>query len=270
MNFIKKIISLVFGIVLLSCNSEKADIESNIEVIKNKTKGLKLKESHLENQLDSLKERFDQEKANINKNYISKSYYKNVIYINSENLKKNTQSQILTLFKKLNLKQSQNVLNSIINNWMNLKEIDDLNFLFENKYRTTKFINLFFEEANIDYMISLLDENNSYDKSKLDLYLELFLDAGKELKNNDFVVLSKIYELSTEGYLERRDEINYLINQISTIDENSYSTHFNTSESKTNIKFIVYSFWARRYKEGNSGIVYSIMEKTQIKLTNKQ
>jgi len=261
----------ILSLLLFSCNTENQIIEidtSEIDLLEDQIKNQKSEEKKLLTELDDVKAQLDSAKKNskdLENNFINESYYNNVVLLN--NILNNSQERISNLGKVFNLKEPRDVLTILTNHWGNPEHESGIYSLIEGEYRATKFLNAFFDEKNIDFIISILNKDNIYKNSRLDLYTHSLLEAYEKMGENDHALLDELYNLSKNGYFKNEEEINTLLNKVNNLDEDIYETSFKNYVSGMNGFFNIYSFWARRQQEGNSEVVYTIMKKIDTKLT---
>ncbi|TPN85859.1 hypothetical protein [Aquimarina algicola] len=174
----------------------------------------------------------------------------------------NASSLIYKVKKTFDLSEENNVLRSLTNNWFNLKQTHPFD---KDNWRDADFMDSFFSEDIIDVIVSELHKNDIYKKSRINLYLDALIKTYNTIdKAADYYLLEELYDLSENGYFNKEKEINELLDQLNSLDEDIYQTKFKDYVSGMNGYFNLYSFWARRHKENNIDVVYRILKNIQV------
>jgi len=127
--------------------------------------------------------------------------------------------------------------------------------------RTSKNIENFFGDKEIELLAQMIGESYNYINSNTYLWLDGCIQAFDELKSDpDFFRQAskesdydKYRDLVSSKYSEKVTKI---------ID---FSSEYDTDDKL----FKIYSFWVRRYNEGNADVVFTILKKIKNQLPSK-
>lgn len=129
------------------------------------------------------------------------------------------------------------------------------------------------------FIFSLLKNNNIYNKSGANLLVKSLLLSYNQLKDNEEQI-KEIYRVASEVKgLENMDENSPLNNYLKSVvtdnikellikEYDKIDSSRVTSESYSRIR-LVYTFWARRYKEGNMSFTYDFFKELDKNLSKK-
>ncbi|WP_108869307.1 hypothetical protein [Aquimarina aquimarini] len=268
----KKVFSLlIFVILFVSCNdTDKTEskqtndknitndvVEFNdITLLNDKVSTLNSELNLLKTELEDIKKRQEKDDSH------TELYYKNVIL---RNIDKDTVELIRQVNHGFHLSEQNDILRSFTNN----KSSFDNSFLANEKWRDAGFIDSFFSEDVINMIVYLFYKNNTYESSRLNLYVNSLIETYETIDQKDKIVLEELYKLSEIGYFEKEKEINQLLHNLNDLNKDIYESEFDDYVSGMTGVFNVYSFWARRYNEKNDEIVYEVLKKIQNKMRTK-
>ncbi|WP_438710351.1 hypothetical protein ACSTS3_15160 [Aquimarina muelleri] len=156
--------------------------------------------------------------------------------------------------------------------------LDFLDYLREKFNRNPETIRKLFSQENKEFIYSLFENNDYYQKTGLEELLETLILTYRELENND-ELFHEVYEIanidkdsiSQLDYMNRFQEIisNEVKIQLKT-EKNIYDTY--TDGSK--VLYIpsrsrwVYTFWIRRKMEKNDEIIIKLLEEFKLNLNS--
>ncbi|QCE41950.1 hypothetical protein [Psychroserpens sp. NJDZ02] len=119
--------------------------------------------------------------------------------------------------------------------------------------RTPENIKIFFGDNEIEILAKMIIDNNNYIGSRTNLWLDGFIKAYEELKNDPEFLMQASIEKDVHAYYELITS-KYSTDVTEIMDfESDYDLDYKL--------FKIYSFWVRRYNEGNSEVVFSIIKK---------
>jgi len=150
--------------------------------------------------------------------------------------------------------------NQEISYWSNKENL--FNNLFSKIDRSERNLEKILTPDAKDFVCSLLKRNDVYEESGADKMVESLLLVYNQLQN-DPQALNKIYRLANTSYSELNDFLETITtDEIQEILVDNYHvdrSEDETSQSETRIH-LVYTFWGRRYKEGNMDVVYYFLK----------
>ena len=259
----KKIIYILL-IGIFSCQNpsdnliekNKSLIQQN-ELLKKGNKSVSEMNSKLRKENENLKKIIPFVKfstRSITSDTLVKTIYKQLVYEN----KNSTHSKYYQFLYYLS-----DLINSNKNNFHSDPYIENLikspnshtylHYIWRNIDRTPENIKYLFDQ-NKEYAYILLKSGNSYKNSGFEGTIKILLKSHEEISNDEELLKNlntrskKIGVLSDTIYRSlESQEMEKLISQFTDSDSVSYTNW-------------VYSFWARRYNENNSEIVYQIIK----------
>ncbi len=260
----KKIIVLVLIAFLLnSCDStDENKAGEKIINLKEKLTALEEEKNKLYSKIGAIEVQLDYQKKELDEDYVSKPFLKNIIAINLEKY-----SKVDLLIQFFEIGKETSLMQSLTYKWKEyLMHIDESYELSETpeflnvKSRNSKDIAAFFNNNMCGTIINSFKYNNIYKESNSHIYIESLLNVYESLEENDYVLLEELYELSEHGHYKNEEAVNALLAKLKKNDTDVYVNEF--PEYYRNISyFYMYSFWARRQQENNMEIVYSVMKK---------
>ena len=166
-------------------------------------------------------------------------------------------------------------------------KLSAINALWDNADRSPEAIKAFLTEKDKDLIINLFKNNSIYKDAGLYAIAKALITAYDEIDSDkqsqqDLLEL-KLYlyktqlspDLSTDEYVKYIEKQEELIQNLSSevvsdiLSIENYSAYPETQSFIDNRLFLVYSFWARRNKEGNSKVVYNLIKEMHSKITNE-
>lgn len=166
-------------------------------------------------------------------------------------------------------------------------KVSAISVLWENADRSPEAIKAFFTEKDKVTIVKLFENNSLYKDAGLYAIVKALITAYDEIEDDEQSqrilqeLKSSLYktqlnpDLDTDEYFEIRekqeDQVNNLISATVTdiLSEENYSSHPESSSQIENRLFLVYSFWARRDKEGNKEVVYNLIKELHSKITKE-
>lgn len=260
----KKIIVLILiSFVLNSCKTTAEDkAGEKIINLEEKLTALEEEKNKLYSKIGAIEVLLDYQKKELEEDYVSKPFLKNIIAVNLEKY-----SKVDLLIQFFEIGKDASLMQSLTYKWKEyLMYIDEAYELSEPpeflnvKSRESKDIAAFFNDNMCSAIIKSFKYNNIYKASNSHNYIESLLNVYESLEENDYVLLEELYELSQHGHYKNEEAVNELLAKLKKNDTDVYVAEF--PEYYRNISyFYMYSFWARRQQENNMEIVYAVMKK---------
>jgi len=248
MNFkFPTLILLIF--IITSCNkSKEADLRHQIQVLKEEKKALSKKVYELNNKTSRYEIRAEKklnDQINISQFFIN-------TFLESFNFKEQIFGTAManSLPRKFDLTDSSDTED--YENWGKFY----FNIYFYNNFsRDPENLKEVFSDDLIDLISNYFANNSNYKDARIYNVVKALLYAYDELEG---------YELMEDFYyeLKNNDGMDYVEELSSEVVEDVLYCDYEEEDCFYSFdSFYVYSFWARRYHEGNEEVVYAILKK---------
>ncbi|QXP59836.1 hypothetical protein [Olleya sp. HaHaR_3_96] len=242
MNFLKKIIITLSIVLTASCQNEKKpkELKSTTEELVPFNRSLDTIENLTSNA--SLINTEDTVVLNDSLNLIKKNIFENFEYLQKTFFFNELEVSTILLYKGEFIDSLEINGDAFIGHYF-MKVFD----------RTPENIKNFFGDNEIEILVKMIIDNNNYISSRTNLWLDGFIKAYEELKNDPEFLMQASTEKDVHAYYELITS-KYSTDVTEIMDfESNYDLDYKL--------FKIYSFWARRYNEGNSEVVFSIVKK---------
>lgn len=253
------IVALLF-FSIISCGKKVENLKQEVNKLKQKVKEQDNIISTTTKTRDEVKEKYVSLTENRSENYLTRTYVKtffnNTFYDVGKNDFINKCSQIF------NLSKENTIMRTLTNNW--IKSPKSIRYVLNHSKNNGKTLfditsfsrhkeNLadFFTDKTVTQIASFFIGNSIYKDSNAEGYVNNLLMAYNNMEYGDKELLGNLHdELTKEGgyYSEGCTK---LFEELDRVPDNKkvFETKF------------IYSFWARRYHEGNLDITYKILNK---------
>jgi len=129
--------------------------------------------------------------------------------------------------------------------------------------RSSESIEKLFSDNDKRFVYSLFLHNDYYKTSGMQCVVEGLLLAHQELEGKEETLDSLYIRAFDRDAYDMYDDAYTMVDNLLTEEMKTVLSDENYNNSKSEIsnrEFYVYSFWARRYHEGNSDIIYKIIK----------
>lgn len=303
-------IFILFTFLIASCKKDTKALDTKVTALTISIKTEEANILEAKNTITLLTTKLSARRDSINNYYVHKDTIKETLpngldfitnpkeiitqFFNENNIASGCGFEYTLFENELLLKKNNDSKNFIVEDALSI--IDKSIYYFD---RGAENIRLFFSDSMLKNISEILS-HKVYKKSGLKYSLEALLTAYDNLNDAQLDTLYKVCSLKklpSEAYkdgaidsdvnLYKMKFINTIVSQnVITIlrqDPNYEAYNFNAYERNIysaaedcgidgmpNKLFYTYSFWARRYKEGNKDIVYKVLKSFVEKMNNNQ